>query len=192
MHQHNKEEHIKQRKENLSYAVSCMPPFGYAIEFGVGHGHSLRFLSEAIPNRRIYAFDSFLGLPEDWAISDEWTVLAGTWNSTTPIPHTNVKYVIGWFADTIPKWKETHSESIAFMHIDCDLYSSTVTILTELNDQIVPDTIIVFDEIYESPKYKNWEHGEYKAFNEWLEKFDRKAQELNRTEFGEATFRILK
>lgn len=187
-----KARHIKQRKENLLYAFSCVPPSGYILEFGVGYGHSLRLLGEAMPDREIYAFDSFCGLPEDWIMSENIVVPAGTWKDIVPVEYDNVEYVVGLFADTLPEWKKSNTASIAFMHIDCDLYSSTVTVLSELNEQIVPGTILAFDEIYESRGYKNWQDGEYKAFNEWQETHCRNVRELHRTGFGEAVFCVTK
>lgn len=50
------------------------------------------------------------------------------------------------------------------MHIDCDLYSSTRTILALLAPRIVAGTIILFDEYF---NYPNWEQHEYKAFQEF-------------------------
>jgi hypothetical protein len=56
---------------------------------------------------------------------------------------------------------------IAFMHVDCDLYSSTKTIFEFLGDAIGPGTVILFDEYF---NYPNWEQHEYKAFQEFSEK----------------------
>ena len=81
---------------------------------------------------------------------------------------------------------------ISFMHIDSDIYSSAVTILTELNHQIVPGTILVFDDMYGTERYQNWQNGEYKAFEEWKAEYKRKVHEIDRTEDGEASFRVLK
>ena len=55
------------------------------------------------------------------------------------------------------------SPPIAFVHIDCDLYSSTKTIFDLLTDRLIPGTIIVFDEYF---NYPNWENHEFKAFQE--------------------------
>jgi len=145
-------------------------------------------------NRIVHGFDSFEGLPEEW-IKDKKnniTVPVGAFKPDS-LPHTpGVKYQIGLFENTISKWIQEYPGMIAFLHIDSDLYSSCVTVLELFNRQIVPGTIITFDEIFRGLWYPEWREGEYKAFNEWKEKYDRKAFELNRTEFGEASFRILK
>ena len=70
----------------------------------------------------------------------------------------------GWFDETLPKWVKEDSENIAFLHIDCDLYSSTKAILTKLNYRIVEGTIILFDEYF---NYPFWQHHEYKAYQEF-------------------------
>ena len=82
----------------------------------------------------------------------------------------HVKLIPGWFDDTLPKWKKNHSEQIKFLHVDSDLYSSCVTILEELNKNIVPGTVILFDELF---GYPYWKEGEWKAFQEWLSYYDR-------------------
>ncbi len=51
------------------------------------------------------------------------------------------------------------------MHIDCDLYSSTKTIFDNLAEQIVPGTVIVFDEYF---NYPNWQQHEHKALQEFV------------------------
>jgi hypothetical protein len=55
--------------------------------------------------------------------------------------------------------------SAAFLHVDCDLYSSTKTILESLSDRIVAGTVIVFDEYF---NYPNWRSHEHKAFREFV------------------------
>ena len=54
---------------------------------------------------------------------------------------------------------------IALLHVDCDLYSSTVTILNNVAGMLVPGTIILFDELI---NYHGWEEGEFKAFMEFV------------------------
>lgn len=51
------------------------------------------------------------------------------------------------------------------MNIDCDLYSSTKLVFNELNPQIAPGTIIVFDEYIGNI---NWRQDEFKAFQKWV------------------------
>ena len=181
----------QERIEHLRLAFSDAPTSGYVIEFGVGEGISMRQLARlSAPNQRVFGFDSFDGLPEEWDMGDGIKFPAGSFKYDPPIV-AGVEYRIGWFEDTIPMWKVDHPGRIAFLHVDSDLYSSCVTILTELNDQIVPGTVIVFDEMYETWRHKNWHHGEYKAFNEWKTAYNRKVHPLATGGYGEASFRIV-
>jgi predicted O-methyltransferase YrrM len=71
----------------------------------------------------------------------------------------------GWFSDTLPLFLDEYSESVRFLHVDCDLYSSTRTIFSALADRLVPGTVIVFDEFF---NYPGWQECEYKAFMEFV------------------------
>jgi hypothetical protein len=54
---------------------------------------------------------------------------------------------------------------VSFLHIDCDLYSSTKTVLHYLGNRIRSGTVIVFDEYF---NYVGWRNHEYKAFAEFI------------------------
>ena len=179
------------RREHLAMAFADAPVTGYVVEFGVGKGVTMtQLINMAAPNQLVFGFDSFDGLPEDWDMGEGIVFNAGSFKYDQP-EIDGVEYRVGWFKDTIPVWKQEHHGRIAFLHIDSDLYSSCVTILTELNDQIVPGTVIVFDEMYETWRHKNWKNGEYKAFNEWKTAYNRKAYPLATGGYGEASFRIV-
>ena len=133
-------------------------------------------------------FDSFEGLPEPWKFNDEEVYEKGDMKFDPPFQRPNVTYVKGWFADTIPVWKETYKADIAFLHIDSDLYSSCKTVLTELNDQIVPGTIILFDELL---NYPYWKDGEWKALQEWIEEYDRELVSIGK-HYTQAAYKVIR
>ena len=166
---------------------SLTPPTGYILEFGVGCGASMWRLSKNT-TRRVIGFDSFEGLPEPWKYSDETIYQAGDMNYDPPRRLPNVIYVKGWFADSIPVWKKTYKADIAFIHIDADLYSSCKTVLTELNEQIVPGTIILFDEIF---NYQYWKEGEWKALQEWIVECSREVVFIDEN-YTQAAYRVIK
>jgi len=60
-----------------------------------------------------------------------------------------------------------NKQSIDFIHFDCDLYSSTKTILDLLGNRIKKDTILIFDEYL---NYPTWQKHEFKAFQEFVKK----------------------
>jgi len=154
--------------EVLKYALGLISIDGLVIECGVFKGRSINFIATHLPNKTIYGFDSFDGLPE------EWTGWEGhlTGHFATPIPDVkdNVVLIKGWFDDTLPKFhNETPAQSLSLLHIDCDLYSSTVTILETLATRIVPGTVIAFDEYL---NFVSWREHEAKAFSEFCEKYE--------------------
>ncbi len=137
-------------------------------ELGVELGRSAFFLSTYLPkDGKFFLFDSFEGLPEDWVVSDKRTRPKEIWACATPtFEDPRLIVVEGWFEDTLPHAAMTGP--LGLLHIDSDLYSSAKTILERLNDQIVPGTVILFDELW---GYPNWAEGEYKALMEWGREF---------------------
>lgn len=168
---------------HLEYAALNLinKEYKHVLEFGVCKGVSIRLLRSIFDLETIiFGFDTFYGLPEDWLstkynlIAGEGYCVKGCFTNNGIIPDIiGVKLYKGLFKDTIPEYKK-NSEYIALLHVDCDLYSSTIDILYNLNDFIVKDTIIVFDEwTYTlTPTLKGDDH-EQRAFYEWVEKFGR-------------------
>jgi hypothetical protein len=77
----------------------------------------------------------------------------------------NVRLTKGFFEDTLPGFVAQHpGAKIALLHVDCDLYSSTVTILKNIAPMLAPGSVIIFDELI---NYHGWEEGEFKAFTEF-------------------------
>lgn len=148
--------------QTFDVVAAQIPAAGLVLEFGVRNGHTVHKLAEMFPERKVYGFDSFEGLPEAW--NDE---SAGSYTALGRLPKVpaNVEFVVGWFNETLPGFKREHPEPIAFMNVDCDLYSATKTIFDELDAQIVPGTVIVFDEYLVN---KSWRDDEFKAFQEWV------------------------
>ena len=91
-------------------------------------------------------------------------------------------------------WKVTHSGPIQLLHVDGDLYSSARTVLTKLNDRIVPGTVIIFDEIANwrlAGKMSEWCDGEWLALIEWIETFNREVKPLARSCLNQASVEVL-
>ncbi len=139
---------------------------GLWLEFGVGTGTTLRFLGEARAPRPVYGFDWFQGLPEDWL--PEYGMLKGSFAMPQPtnLPK-NANLVLGLFEDTVEKFLAENSGTVELAHIDCDIYSSTVTVLNALTDRLAPGSVLVFDELLYYPQREN---HEAKAFYEWLQR----------------------
>lgn len=175
---------------------------GDIVEFGVHKAQSINQIADKFTNQTIHGFDSFKGLPEAWPTEKKHL------KPNAPIKHkkgyfaldelpevrNNVKLWEGWFTDTIPLYKEEHKKPFSFLHVDSDLYSSAKTIFDELNNYIVKDTIILFDEFYAwgRKKYELWEQGEYKACKEWIEKYNREFEVLTHNNHQQTSIRIIK
>ncbi len=151
----------------LEQAVDSFSDQDWFLEFGVYHGRSLNILARTEASRTIHwhGFDSFNGLPEDWSAKE----IAGSYSTGGQQPEVpdNVTLHSGWFSDTLPGFAAESSDTrLAFMHIDCDLYSSTRTVLETLKDRCRPGTVIQFDELIGYPGYAQ---HEWRAWQEFLE-----------------------
>jgi hypothetical protein len=137
---------------------------GLFLEFGVFKGKSINFYSSLLPEQKFYGFDSFEGLPEDWG---GWCIKKEKFDLKKELPRVNknVELIPGWFDETLPAFLEKHTENVAFLHVDCDVYSSAKTIFKYLGSRIQPGTIIVFDEYF---NYPGWQEHEYKVFQEFV------------------------
>lgn len=181
----------------LTWAATCMSISGTVLEFGVYRGRTLRSLAEALPDRKLFGFDSFTGLPEPWVRSDTSTYQAGHFRLKgvpTDFPQ-NVSLVRGFFEDTLRLWRSLNTDQVALLHIDSDLYSAAKHVLSTLNDRLVPGTVVVFDELCdwkESGIYPAWREGEWKALVEWTIEHDRDVRLLARGENFSAAFVVVR
>jgi hypothetical protein len=124
-------------------------------------GKSLTLLRSLLPNeQKLYGFDCWEGNPEPWNGHP-----AGAYKFDPPVIGPNVELVSGLFADSLPGFLAEHPGHVSFINMDCDLYSSTKTVLDALRDRIVAGTVIRFDEFM---GYPGWEEHEYKAFREFI------------------------
>lgn len=151
------------REELLKLALARMPETGSILEFGVASGHSMRFLA-GLTSRPIHGFDSFQGLPEDWPGRNEELGHYSMGGTPPPVPG-HVTLHAGLFDQTLPAFLAANDEAAAFIHVDCDLYSSTKTVLEHLRPRIVAGTVIAFDEYF---NHVNWRQNEFKAFQEFV------------------------
>lgn len=197
------------RIRELQWLAPFIKEDSICLEFGVFKGTTINTVAKARPDLTFHGFDSFEGLPEDWAMGGKH-VRADAFDRKGVMPEveSNVKLHKGWFDDTLPKFlsifetPEILRKEVGYLHVDCDIYSSTVTVLEELQTWIVPGTIIRFDELAcwrtvfgeASPSgsasramYTTWKEHEWKAMNEWMEKYNRKVVPLCRNWFQGGT-----
>lgn len=146
-------------------AADACKPGGLHMEFGVFCGRSLKQLRNVIPRDvRLYGFDSFDGLPEAWTVYPKGTFATGF---RVQLPNTEL--IIGTFASTLPAFLAAHAGPVSLMHIDCDLYASTKTVLQAFRHRLTPGSVILFDELI---GYAGFEQHEYRALQEAELRFD--------------------
>src|SRR5690606_1350909 len=97
----------------------------------------------ALANQQVHGFDSFEGLPEVWHHEPRGSY---TTKGVIPTMPENVELHVGWFEDTLPEFLAGNDQPVRFINIDCDIYSSTKTVLDSLASRIVHGSVIVFDE----------------------------------------------
>lgn len=146
----------------MDAALKAITIEGLFVEAGVFSGSSINYIAKRIRSQ-IHGFDSFEGLPEDWG--SKYRKGHFTRGAKLPSVLANVTLHKGWFEQTVPAFVKDHPEPIAFLHLDCDLYSSTKVVLNSFGSQIRQGTIIVFDEYF---NYAGWRFHEFKAFQEFV------------------------
>jgi hypothetical protein len=147
----------------LEYSAKKITLDGLVMEFGVYSARTTNHIASSAPNLKVYGFDSFEGLPETWRPGFQKGVFAV---KQLPSVRENVELIVGLFDRTLPNFLDNHpNRPVSFLHVDCDLYSSTQTIFHHLKDRIGPGTIIVFDEYY---NYPGWQLHEFRAFQEYV------------------------
>ena len=144
-----------------------VPPTGLILEFGVFRGESIRAIGNAFPTRRVDGFDAFRGLPERWQDEDgkrlPYFIKAGAFSLRGRQPinlPVNVHLWKGWFNQTLEEYLDLYRDKVALVHIDCDIFSSTLEVLKRLASRLRPGTIVLFDELI---NYDGWKRHEVKA-----------------------------
>lgn len=172
---------------SIYYALPEITLPGDFAQFGVFKGFTARLILRQMPtNRILHLFDSFEGLPEDWL--GQWTKGAFSLNGKVPdLPADRIVIHKGWFNETVPPFAASIAEDLAFLHLDADLYSSTVDVLYPLDERIAPGTILLFDEYM-----MNGEDDEHRALIDWANHFGRKFEYLWRTRWMQVAVRVLK
>lgn len=146
----------------LQRALDAAPAQGLTLECGVYFGRSLGLIAERTDGP-VHGFDSFEGLPEAWSAAEG----PGAYSTGGRMPDVaaNVTLHAGWFQDTLPPFLARNAGPVRLLHVDCDLYSSTRTVLDALVDRLVPGSVVVFDDML---AYPGFEQHELRAFEEFV------------------------
>jgi len=137
------------------------------MEFGVAAAHSFKWwlAKNNHPASEFHGFDTFEGLPEDWGRHFK----KGDMSAALPdIADKRAGFYKGIFQDTVHGFIEHNTEALAtkpkVIHMDADLFSSTIFVLSQLHPYLKKGDIIFFDEF-------NVANHEYQAFRIFTEAF---------------------
>ncbi|HMQ76791.1 MAG TPA: class I SAM-dependent methyltransferase [Flavobacteriales bacterium] len=121
-------------------------PIDY-LEFGVFDGRSFRWwLAHAThADSRFHGFDTFEGLPEQWG-----AFAKGDMAATVPVlEDPRGRFHKGLFQDTLLPFLRSAPFADGrrkVIHLDADLYSSTLFVLTALGPHLRAGDVLLFDE----------------------------------------------
>lgn len=117
------------------------------IEFGVAGGHSFKWWLERNKNigSRFYGFDTFEGLPEKWGHFEKGDMAVAM--DSLNINDSRGSLYKGLFQDTLLPFLENYdNKNRKLIHMDADLFSSTIFTLSQLYRFLKPGDVILFDE----------------------------------------------
>jgi len=136
---------------------------GDYAEFGCHGAHTFRMAWHASQlvgyPTRLWAFDTFAGLPEGADDRDrhpQW--VQGTMATALDefhlrcaaagMPPDAYRTVPGLYADTLQPTADERPETVSFAYVDCDLHSSTRDVLAFLEERLRPSAVVAFDDYY--------------------------------------------
>lgn len=176
---------LLERSFHLAHYI--FPEGGSCLEFGVFRGGTFAYQADQInkhyPKSRLIGFDSWQGLPEEtpgiWiperhakgeyaAPKDE--VLRKLAEANLSIDDPRLRLVDGFYSDSLTPEVRSSIDSLIFVNIDVDIYSSTIELLDFIEPLLRPGVILYWDD-WKDPRDshdKPW--GEHAAWDDWRAK----------------------
>jgi O-methyltransferase len=136
------------------------------LEFGVASGSSFFWWMKknTNPNSLFRGFDTFEGLPEDWGGFKKGAMSF----EQTQVNDGRAEFIKGIFQDSLFPFIESNKSLLStkhkVIHMDADLFSSTIFVLSQLYPYLRKGDIIFFDEF-------NVANHEFLAFKIFTEAF---------------------
>ena len=160
------------------------------LEFGVASGASFTWWANTNqhPESSFFGFDTFEGLPEDWHFYKK-----GDMGFNIPVMEDRrAGFFKGLFQDTLYDFLRAYQKrtdtatATRVIHLDADLYSSTLFALTMLAPYLRKGDILFFDEF-------NVPNHEFAAWNDFVRSFYIQYEVLGAVNnFYQTSFKILK
>ena len=152
-------------KAGFSFISTCSRKFpqnsqDLFMEFGVYKGDSLNRLADLGPTSSGMDLIRSRGCPEHGRLEHKTRALIV--GGLLPPVRKNVSVIKGLFAVSLPGFLSKHAEAkVAFLHIDCDLYSSTKEVFDLLEPMLQPGCVIIFNEYF---NYPGWAEHQTRHF----------------------------
>jgi O-methyltransferase len=137
---------------------------GDLIETGVWRGGMTIFMRALLKahgnsDRRVWAADSFEGLPAPKNEGDGWDYSGGDYLKVSlrqvqknfkrfGLLDDQVQFLPGWFCDTLPS---APIQKLALLRLDGDMYSSTRDALVNLYHRVSPGGFVIVDDYFSWP-----------------------------------------
>lgn len=151
-------------KTVIENVLTVGEPIDY-MEFGVSSGASFRWWIEnqAHAQTRFFGFDTFEGLPEAFGPFGKGAMAATLESINVTDPRAT--FYKGLFQDTLIEFLEGYkSNNRKVIHLDADIFSATIFVLSQLYKYFNDGDIIMFDE-FAVPTH------EFRAFQIFIDSF---------------------
>lgn len=152
----------------MEYVTLCKVP-GDVVEFGTFCGHTARWLAELMAELKhpgaLWMYDSWAGFPKitspididcyEVATNQAWVEGLPNIGAPPGLIQASIASVLGdtarsiirqgWYSDTLA---HENLPAASIVHIDCDLYESTLTVLGEVLGQpaVAQGSVLLFDD----------------------------------------------
>lgn len=157
------------------------------LEFGVHRGASMRWWIQKniSPNSRFVGFDTFTGLPESWHTQAK----KGAFSTDGQFPDIldpRCSFEVGLFQATLfPFLERLKNPPRLVLHLDADLYGSTMFVLFAFASRLRSGDLLLFDE------FSDVLH-EFRAFEEFTSIHRMQYECLGEVnDFRQVAFRVL-
>jgi hypothetical protein len=186
--------------EALTYLIdngTPIPELGDYLEFGVFYGNSLISAHRALDrigarHVRLFGFDSFEGLPREASLEDagHWQPgdfamdyhVARRYMTQQGVDWKRTTLVRGWYKDTLNDEcvRKYCLKKASVIMVDCDMYSSALSVL-KFCAPMIPDRAVIFFDDWFAAGLAEKNMGEKRAFDEFLADHP----EFTASDFGE-------
>ena len=152
----------------LARATTSVP--GAMAELGVYQGGTAKLLARHAAGRALYLFDTFAGMPDptaevDWHLRGDFAQTSLESVRHYVLPHAKSLILVpGRFPESVEGCRQCREERFSFVHLDADLYESTLAGLQFFYPRLSPGGMLVSHD-YNSRSCP----GVKKAFTEFMQ-----------------------